>query len=147
MKNVFLICVAIFYSLCFANANNVVKTDNLVYCFENINDLKDELRKEANSTDTKDSRFTKAGRSLTKHGSGKRVGNSLIPAPKGNPDSINNQAAELVDDILENGKITTRTTGRGVNIVQVAKENGVGMVFQDLGNGNYSFKYFGENLY
>ncbi len=107
---------------------------------------KAKLKAEANSPDMKDPRFTKAGRSLTKHGAGKRAGNSAIPSPRGNPTAINKQAADLVDDIVENGSITTRTTAKGMNVTQIAKDDGVGMVFEDLG-GNYNFKYFGENLF
>ncbi|WP_315143419.1 hypothetical protein [Capnocytophaga leadbetteri] len=36
---------------------------------------------------------------------------------------------------------------RGMDIIQVTKSDGKGMVFQDLGDDNYSFKYFAENLF
>lgn len=38
--------------------------------------------------------LTAAGNSLNKHGTGKRDGNSLFPAPAGNPAAINRQGAE-----------------------------------------------------
>jgi len=34
-----------------------------------------------------------------------------------------------------------------MDIVQVTKSDGKEMVFQDLGDDNYSFKYFAENLF
>jgi RHS repeat-associated protein len=108
--------------------------------------LKDDLRKAANLPDIKDPRFTKAGRSLTKHGTGARTGNSVFPVPRGNPDGINKQAADLVDDLLENGTIITRPGKGGVDILQVNKPNGAGMIFKSDGS-SWNFSHFAENLF
>jgi hypothetical protein len=48
---------------------------------------------------------------------------------------------------FELGTSCKLATAAGMDIVQVTKSDGKGMVFQDLGDDNYSFKYFAENLF
>lgn len=104
----------------------------------------------ANVPDHKDPRFTKAGRSLTKHGHGQRPGNtSKIPAPKGNPTQINAQAAALVNDIVFDpaASFKTRVQAKGDRIWQVARPDGVGAIYKkDKSTGCLEFSYFAENL-
>jgi hypothetical protein len=83
--------------------------------------------------------FTAAGRSLTKHGSGARPGNSLFPAAKGNPAQINAQAQAIVDDILNNPGTTFAKgfRGRFGDTIEAAAPDGRGIVFD--ANGKFLF--------
>jgi hypothetical protein len=57
--------------------------------------------------------LTKAGRSLTKHASGKRGGSSAFPDPKGNPAQINQQAQTALENILNDpAKVVKQRPGR-----------------------------------
>jgi hypothetical protein len=75
--------------------------------------------------------FSVAGRSLTKHGSGARDGNSVFPPAKGNQKSINQQAQDLVDDILTNPKtkIIEGNRGRFGATTEYITPEGRGIVF------------------
>jgi len=88
--------------------------------------------------------FTKAGHSLTKHGLGKRPGNALFSAPKGNSSQINKQAQDIIDDILSNPG-TTATKGYrprfGGEVIEVSAPDGRGLVLDTKGN----FLFFKEN--
>lgn len=83
--------------------------------------------------------FTAAGHSLTKHGAGKRPGNTLFPAPKGNPAAINATAQDIVDDILTSpGSVfSSRFRGRWGQTVELDAPDGRGLVFDR--NGNFLF--------
>ena len=83
--------------------------------------------------------FTAAGRSLTKHGSGARPGNSLFPAAKGNPAQINAQAQAVVDEILNNPgtTFTKGFRGRFGDTIEAAAPDGRGIVFD--ANGKFLF--------
>jgi hypothetical protein len=83
--------------------------------------------------------FTAAGRSLTKHGTGSRLGNSLFPTAAGNPSAINRQAQDIVDDILTTPgtKIINRHRGRFGNTVEHIAPDGRGIVFDS--NGKFLF--------
>lgn len=84
--------------------------------------------------------LTAAGRSLTKHGAGARPGNTRFPAAKGNPSQINQQAQDIVDDILTNPGTTVthghRPHGIGATIEFTAPD-GRGLVFKS--NGKFVF--------
>jgi hypothetical protein len=83
--------------------------------------------------------LTKAGRSLTKHGEGARPANSLFPAAKGNPKTINNMAKNIVDDILTtpNSTIDSSYRGRFGNTIEVSTPDGRGIVYDT--NGKFLF--------
>jgi len=86
--------------------------------------------------------YTRAGRSLTKHGVGKRPDNSKFPAPKGNPQKINDQAQALVDEILSDPG-TTITDGfrpRFGDTIEAVAPDGRGLVFDASGK----FLFFKE---
>jgi filamentous hemagglutinin len=86
--------------------------------------------------------YTKAGRSLTKHGVGKRPGNSKFPAPKGNPQQINQMAQDIVDDILTTPGTTFTNSYRSKfgNTIEVKAPDGRGLVFKASGE----FLFFKE---
>jgi RHS repeat-associated protein len=83
--------------------------------------------------------LTKAGRSLTKHGTGARKGNSKFPAAKGSATQINQQAQDIVDDILTNPGTTQTQSYRGRfgNTVEFSDPSGRGLVFK--ANGEFLF--------
>ncbi len=83
--------------------------------------------------------FTAAGRSLTKHGAGARPGNTLFPAAKGNPATINQTAQNVVDDILTTpgSTIQNSTRGRFGPTIEVTAPDGRGIVYD--GNGKFLF--------
>jgi RHS repeat-associated protein len=83
--------------------------------------------------------FTKAGRSLTKHGAGARPGNQKFPAPKGSPTQINRIAQEQVDDILSNPGTTVTYTSKGRfgPTIEYTAPDGRGLVFK--ANGEFLF--------
>jgi RHS repeat-associated protein len=86
--------------------------------------------------------YTKAGRSLTKHGAGARPGNSKFPTATGNPQQINQTAQNIVDDILTNpGTIVTNSyRGRFGNTIEYTAPDGRGLVFKASGE----FLFFKE---
>jgi len=86
--------------------------------------------------------FTAAGHSLTKHGAGKREGNSLFPAPAGNAAAINRQAQTIVDDILTTPGTTVINGHRGRfgNTIEHIAPDGRGVVFDSSGK----FLFFRE---
>jgi hypothetical protein len=83
--------------------------------------------------------FTRAGRSLTKHGAGARKGNKLFPPARGNPAEINRLAQDIVDDILTNPetKVIKSYRGRFVETIEYIAPDGRGIVFD--ANGNFRF--------
>jgi len=83
--------------------------------------------------------FTKAGRSLTKHGVGARTGNSKFPPAKGSPTQINRIAQEQVDDILTNPGTTIKHShkGRFGPTIEYTAPDGRGIVFK--ANGEFLF--------
>jgi RHS repeat-associated protein len=86
--------------------------------------------------------FTKAGRSLTKHGAGARPGNSKFPAAKGSPSQINKMAQDIVDDVLTNPgtTITNSYRPRFGNTIEYTAPDGRGLVFKASGE----FLFFKE---
>jgi filamentous hemagglutinin len=88
----------------------------------------DEILKELlNSANLPDrGELTKAGRALQKHG--ERAG-SLFPKPQGNPQTINRQAAELIETILKNSQsiMIQRYHARFGNITEIYAPNGQGI--------------------
>jgi RHS repeat-associated protein len=86
--------------------------------------------------------FTAAGRSLTKHGSGARPGNTKFPAPKGNPAAINQMAQDVVDDILTTPGVTFARSHRGRfgATIEVTAPDGRGIVYDATGK----FLFFKE---
>jgi RHS repeat-associated protein len=83
--------------------------------------------------------FSKAGRSLTKHGNGARPGNGKFPQAKGSPKDVNRQAQDQVDDILTiPGSSVQRTyRGRFGDTIEIEAPDGRGIVFD--ANGNFLF--------
>lgn len=83
--------------------------------------------------------LTAAGNSLNKHGLGKREGNSLFPAPTGNPTAINRQAQDVVDDILTTPGTTVVNgyRGRFGSTIEHIAPDGRGVVFD--ANGKFLF--------
>jgi RHS repeat-associated protein len=83
--------------------------------------------------------YTKAGRSLTKHGSGARPGNQKFPDSKGSPTQINRIAQEQVDDILSNPGTTVTNTSKGRfgPTIEYTAPDGRGLVFK--ANGEFLF--------
>ena len=83
--------------------------------------------------------LTAAGRSLTKHGAGARAGNTLSPAAKGSPATINQTAQNVVDDILTTPGSALRNSSRGRFglTIEVTAPDGRGMVY-DV-NGKFLF--------
>ena len=83
--------------------------------------------------------LTKAGRSLTKHCSGARPGNTLFPAVSGNASAINKQAQEILDNILTDPGTVFQSgyKGRFGNTIEATAPNGQGAVFD--ANGNFLF--------
>jgi hypothetical protein len=83
--------------------------------------------------------LTAAGRSLTKHGSGARPGNTLFPGATGNPAAINQQAKAIVDEILNNPatKFTDGFRGRFGKTIEAVAPDGRGIVFD--ANGKFLF--------
>jgi hypothetical protein len=77
--------------------------------------------------------LTKAGRSLAKHGG--RPG-SAFPCPTGRPDQVNQQAQDIVDDILTNpaSTFTPDVSGRFGPILDVVDPNGRGVRFSATGD-------------
>lgn len=77
--------------------------------------------------------LTKAGRALAKHGN--RPG-SIFPKPKGNPQQMNQQAQEIVEEILNNPgtTITTRTHPRFGEIIEVRAPDGRRIIYDKHGN-------------
>lgn len=102
-----------------------------------------ELADSANTPDSNDKggRLTRAGRSLAKHNDYSRVG-SRLPQPKGNPETINNAARQLVDSILNDPDRTVniRNSERFGKIIEIRRPDGVGVRF---GPGN-EFLHFIE---
>ena len=87
--------------------------------------------------------LTAAGRSLTKHGAGARPGNSLFPPATGNANAINQQAQNIVDDILTTPGSTIQNSFRGRfgATTEVSAPDGRGLVFGSDGR----FLFFKEN--
>jgi phage-related protein len=87
--------------------------------------------------------FTVGGRSLTKHGVGARPGNKLFPAATGSPKEINEQAARVVQEILEDSGtvISKKPSGRFGEILEVTAPDGRYMVYE-VKTG--ALRYFGE---
>lgn len=83
--------------------------------------------------------FTAAGRSLTKHGAGARIGNSKFPAAKGSPSQINQMAQEIVDEILTDPGSVFKNSYRGRfgDTLEITAPNGRGLVFD--ANGKFLF--------
>lgn len=83
--------------------------------------------------------LTAAGRSLTKHGAGARPGNTLFPAAKGNPATINQTAQNVVDDILTTpgSTIQNSTRGRFGSTIEVTAPDARGIVYD--ANGKFLF--------
>jgi RHS repeat-associated protein len=83
--------------------------------------------------------FTVAGRSLTKHGVGARSGNSKFSVARGNPSQVNQQAQDIVDDILTNPgtTVTQSYRGRFGNTIEYTAPDGRGLVFS--ANGKFLF--------
>jgi len=79
--------------------------------------------------------LTVAGRSLTKHGLNARQGNSLFPQVKGNVGGINQQAQNIVDDILTAPDTTVINSYRGRfgNTIEYVSPNGQGVVYDASG--------------
>jgi hypothetical protein len=92
--------------------------------------------------------LTKAGHSLSKHGSGKRPGSTSFPNPNGNPAQINQQAKDLLDDILTDpaGIIRQRPGRPGDQLIQISKPDGSGVIYKWDGI-QWVFSHFGENLF
>lgn len=90
----------------------------------------EELSQAANEIDRQE--LTKAGRALQKHGS--REG-SAFPEAKGNPDAINKQGQEIVDDILTdpNSVVTTRHHFRFGDIKEIRSPDGSGIRYDSNG--------------
>lgn len=86
--------------------------------------------------------LTVAVRSLTKHGSGARSGNSLFPGAKGNPNAINFTAQNIVDDILTTpgNAVQNSYRGRFGNTVEISAPDGPGIVYDSKGK----FLFFKE---
>ena len=86
--------------------------------------------------------YTKAGRSLTKHGAGARPGNSKFPSAKGSPQQINQMAQDMVNDILTNPDTTVTNSYRGRfgNTIEYTAPDGRGLVFKASGE----FLFFKE---
>ena len=87
-------------------------------------------------TQLPDGKYTKAGRSLTKHNPGSRPGsNYQYPTPSGNPSAIDSQADNIVQDVLTNPQTTW--TGRIHNtlgpVVEYRAPNGQAMLFDSRG--------------
>ncbi len=82
---------------------------------------------------------TVAGNSLNKHGAGKRDGNALFPAPAGNPAAINQQAQNVVDDILTapGTKAVNGYRGRFGDTIEYIAPDGRGVVYD--ANGKFLF--------
>ncbi len=77
--------------------------------------------------------LTKAGRALQKHG--ERLG-SLFPKPQGNPQAINQQAAIVVVEILENPHSTfiQRHHARFGKIIDIYAPDGRGIRYDSQNN-------------
>jgi RHS repeat-associated protein len=103
----------------------------------------DDLSKAGQAIDQKSPNFTKAGRSLTKHGQGSRIGNSKFPAAKGNQSKINQTAQDQLDDILTDPGTTINEgyRGRFGKTTEVNAPDGRGAVFGESGE----FLFFKEN--
>jgi hypothetical protein len=101
----------------------------------------DELAQIANQMDRNG--YTMAGRSLTKHGTGARSGNSAFPAPKGNSVNINRQARDIADAILTHPQVRSkiRTGKPGEVVLQVFRPDGAGIVFK-WKNDRWEFNFF-----
>ena len=86
--------------------------------------------------------YTVAGRSLTKHGVGARLGNSLFPPAEGNPATINQTAQSIVEDIISNPNSTVQNSYRGRlgATIEITAPNGQGVVYDASGN----FLFFKE---
>jgi len=86
--------------------------------------------------------LTAAGRSLTKHGAGARPGNTLFPAAKGNPATINQTAQNVVDDILTTPGSTIQNgyKGRFGPTTEVTAPDGRRLIYDASGK----FIYFWE---
>jgi hypothetical protein len=80
---------------------------------------------------------------LTKHGAGARAGNTIFPAGKGNPLTINQIAQDIVDDILTapGSTIQGSTRGRFGPTLEVTAPNGQGIVY----GANGKFLFFKES--
>jgi filamentous hemagglutinin len=80
--------------------------------------------------------FTRAGRSLTKHGAGAK---RFFPPARGNPAEINRLAQDIVDDILTNPetKVIKSYRGRFGETIEYIAPDGRGIVFD--ANGNFRF--------
>lgn len=92
--------------------------------------------------------LTKAGRSLAKHGSGKRGGSSAFPDPSGKPSQINAKAQQALNDILNDPARTVKQRpGRpGEQLLQINRPDGSGVIFKWDG-AQWQFSHFAENLY
>jgi hypothetical protein len=92
--------------------------------------------------------LTKAGHSLSKHGAGKRSGSSVFPDPTGTPASINQQALQLLRDIVsDSSRVVKQRLGRpGEHLLQISRPDGSGAIYKWDGSG-WSFSHFAENLF
>jgi len=77
--------------------------------------------------------LTKAGRALQKHGERK---NSVFPKPVGNPEALNQQAIDIVNNILTaiNKTHTERHHARFGNIIDIYAPNGQGVRYDTFQN-------------
>jgi len=91
---------------------------------KSVGRLVDELSRAAASVDR--GGLTSAGRALQKHG--EREG-SAFPAPKGSPQSINQQGQHIIDDILTipGGTTVTRNHARFGQVIEIRSPDGRGV--------------------
>lgn len=115
---------------------------NLYKATKNLGRAKqlDALLNAANAADR--GGLTAAGRSLTKHAAGQRLGNTKFPKLSGDTQSINQQAQKIVDDITSNpgSTIINKQNSRFGRITEVVTPDGRGVVFNSEGK----FIYFKE---
>ena len=96
----------------------------------------DDLSNAGTVPDPRRPNFTKAGGSLSKHGQGKRAGNSKFPAPKGNPSKINQTEPDQLNELLTDpGTIAKKGyRGRFGKTLEVEAPDGRGVVFNEAGD-------------
>ncbi|NEQ42460.1 MAG: hypothetical protein F6K00_02415 [Leptolyngbya sp. SIOISBB] len=119
------------------------KNDDLGVPFFEISDLNlDDLSQSGQIPDPRRPGFTKAGGSLTKHGAGRRDGNTKFPNATGNPDNINQIAQQELDNILRdpNTDFEQGYRDRFGETIEANSPDGRGAVFDKDGN----FLFFKE---
>ena len=126
----------------------LLKHRNTGQVFEVVDDIPKAIDLSTSASVVGKSGFSKAGTSLSKHGTGKRTSSCPFPAPMGTPAQINAQAEKVLEDILTHpDKVIKQRLGRpGEQLLQIHRPDGSGVIYKWDGK-EWVFSHFGVNLY